>query len=41
MIEVVEEALTGCLNSFPVADFQGAYEDWKKRWQQCIDARAL
>lgn len=37
-IEAVQAASTGCLNSLAVADFQGAYEHWKKRWQRCIDA---
>ncbi|XP_014487170.1 PREDICTED: putative uncharacterized protein FLJ37770 isoform X2 [Dinoponera quadriceps] len=37
-IEAVQAASTRCLNSLSVGDFQEAYEDWKKRWQRCIDA---
>jgi histone-lysine N-methyltransferase SETMAR len=37
-VETVQQAVTRELNSIPVPAFLEAYENWKTRWQQCVDA---
>ncbi|GFW22399.1 uncharacterized protein TNCV_1431511 [Trichonephila clavipes] len=38
LVDVVQQALTSELNSIPVQAFLEAYENWKTRLHQCIDA---
>uniref|UniRef100_A0A8B9VE04 Transposase n=2 Tax=Anas TaxID=8835 RepID=A0A8B9VE04_9AVES len=38
LVEALQEAVTRELNSIPVQAFLEAYENWKTRWQQCVDA---
>lgn len=35
----IQKAVTNSLKGISEADFQGAYESWKSRWQRCIDAQ--
>uniref|UniRef100_A0A493T2K1 Histone-lysine N-methyltransferase SETMAR n=2 Tax=Anas TaxID=8835 RepID=A0A493T2K1_ANAPP len=37
-VEALQEAVTRELNSILVQAFLEAYENWKTRWQQCVDA---
>ena len=37
-LEAVKAASTTSLKEIPVDDFQGAFNDWVKRWQRCIEA---
>uniref|UniRef100_A0A8B9ZUC3 Transposase n=1 Tax=Anas zonorhyncha TaxID=75864 RepID=A0A8B9ZUC3_9AVES len=37
-VEALQEAMTRKLSSIPVQAFLEAYENWKTRWQQCVDA---
>uniref|UniRef100_A0A8C3CED1 Transposase n=1 Tax=Cairina moschata TaxID=8855 RepID=A0A8C3CED1_CAIMO len=37
-VEALQEAVTRELNSIPVQVFPEAYENWKTRWRQCVDA---
>ena len=36
MIEEVEENWTRGLRAIPQNKFQDAFQNWKKRWEQCI-----
>uniref|UniRef100_A0A8B9ZR44 Transposase n=1 Tax=Anas zonorhyncha TaxID=75864 RepID=A0A8B9ZR44_9AVES len=36
-VEALQEAMMMELNSIPVQVFLEAYENWKTRWQQCVD----
>lgn len=36
-VEALQQAVTRELNSIPVSAFQEAYENWKSRWQRCVD----
>lgn len=38
-IDDVQEATTTALNRLSAEDFQSGYEQWKKRWQRCVDAQ--
>lgn len=38
MLETVKASATTSLKEVPVDDFRDAYNDWMKRWQQCIEA---
>ena len=37
-LERVKAAATTCLREIPVEAFQGAYEEWVKRWKMCIES---
>jgi len=38
-IPAVQRASTRVSESIPKEDFQGAYEQWKSRWQRCVDGQ--
>src|SRR5215510_13453377 len=38
-IPALQAASTRSLDSLPCEEFHGAYEQWKKRWQRCVDAQ--
>ncbi|XP_046396633.1 histone-lysine N-methyltransferase SETMAR-like [Ischnura elegans] len=37
-VQAVEAASTRVLNNIPVEEFQKAFEQWKTRWQRCVDS---